>query len=307
VSRQFPDKPEPAEVMPPFISRQVEQSRLFFLEYGGGDFEVTCGGFEHCRPDYRMERAGLDWFCLEFVSAGYGRLRMDGMEESLRPGSIFLHGPGTAHCIESDARRPLAKYFVGFAGSGAAEFLREYDMLPGFISRCLRPDPVRSSFDTLIERGIRKSALVKPLCEAIARQLLLLCKDDAVTPGNTETAAFASYVRARKMIEVGFLTLGSLDAVAAACRLDAPYLCRLFARFHDESPYQYLIRLKMGHAATLLLEGGKSVRETALALGYADPFHFSRVFKSVHQVPPSRFRTFMKSPPSPESRGGGPA
>jgi AraC-like DNA-binding protein len=81
--------------------------------------------------------------------------------------------------------------------------------------------------------------------------------------------------------------------VAAACQLDGPYLCRLFARFHDESPYQFLTRLRMRHAASLLLEGGLSVKDAARATGFADPFHFSRVFKSVHRVPPSRFREAM--------------
>lgn len=73
----------------------------------------------------------------------------------------------------------------------------------------------------------------------------------------------------------------------------SPYLCRLFARFHDETAYQYLTRLRMGHASRLLLEPDASVKSVADALGFTDAFHFSRVFKSVHQVPPSRFRRAM--------------
>ena len=75
--------------------------------------------------------------------------------------------------------------------------------------------------------------------------------------------------------------------------VDAPYLCRLFARFHDESPYQFLTRLRMEHASRILLESDASVKSVAAALGFKDAFHFSRVFKSVHHVPPSRFRQSM--------------
>jgi AraC-like DNA-binding protein len=32
------------------------------------------------------------------------------------------------------------------------------------------------------------------------------------------------------------------------------------------------------------------VNDFAAMMGFGDAFHFSRVFKSVHQVPPSRFR-----------------
>jgi AraC-like DNA-binding protein len=54
----------------------------------------------------------------------------------------------------------------------------------------------------------------------------------------------------------------------------------------------------MEHAARLLLDGGATIRSVAAALGFKDAFHFSRVFKSVHHVPPSRFRR-------PDWGGGG--
>ena len=43
----------------------------------------------------------------------------------------------------------------------------------------------------------------------------------------------------------------------------------------------------------VLLEEGASVRSVSEAMGFKDAFHFSRVFKSVHHVPPSRFRQSM--------------
>jgi AraC-like DNA-binding protein len=108
-----------------------------------------------------------------------------------------------------------------------------------------------------------------------------------------DTVAFATYSRCKDYIEWKYLEVATLEAIAKACEVDAPYLCRLFARFHDESPYQFLIRLRMGHASRILLESDASVKSVAAALGFKDAFHFSRVFKSVHRVPPSRFRQSM--------------
>ena len=276
---------------PSFISRQVESSRLFFFEAADPDpFAVICGGIERCRSDYRIDRQDFPWFALEFVVGGAGTLQLGNLKEELRPGSFFVYGPGIPHRIETDPERPLVKYFVGFAGEEAGRFLQEYDIRPGFASRCLKTDIVRATFDTLIDRGARKSRLARPLCATITRELLLLCRDDAVDAGSTDTQAFASYSRVKEFIEGHFLEVSTLDAVAVACQIDGPYLSRLFARFHGERPYQFLTRLRMEHAATLLLEQGLSVREAAAALGFGDPFHFSRVFKSVHHVPPSRFR-----------------
>ncbi|RPJ31587.1 MAG: AraC family transcriptional regulator [Verrucomicrobiaceae bacterium] len=277
-----------------YVSRQVEASRLFFFEPGEEeDFGVVFGGFERCGPDYRIDRRNFPWFCLEFVSRGAGTLLLGGVSHELRPGSFYLYGPGLPHRIESSVDHPLGKYFIGFAGSGVAEFLARYEIEPGFVSRCLKGEPIRRTFDMLIDRGVRKSRLARMLCSLITRELLLLCRDDAADPGNTDSPAFATYTRARELMERDFLVLQTLSAAAAACGLDAPYLCRLFARYHDESPYQFLTRLRMDHASRLLLEENATVKSVAAALGFKDAFHFSRVFKSVHHVPPSRFRQSM--------------
>lgn len=277
-----------------YVSRQVESSRLFFLDaVEGEDFSVVFGGFERCGADYRIDRRNFPWFCLEFVSTGSGKLVLGGVPHELRPGSYYLYGPGLPHRIESTAEHPLGKYFIGFTGGAVGDFLARHEIEPGFVSRCLKGEPIRRTFDMLIDRGVRKSRLARPLCELITRQLLLLCRDDAADPGNTDSPAFATYTRAKELIERDFLGLRTLAGIAVACGLDGPYLCRLFARYHDESPYQFLIRLRMEHASRLLLEENATVKAVAAALGFNDAFHFSRVFKSVHHVPPSRFRQSM--------------
>lgn len=187
----------------------------------------------------------------------------------------------------------MLKYFVGFSGVGAAAFLEEIGLPPGTISHCPQTASIHAAFELLIDRGSRGSRYSQPLCTAIVQQLLLLCREDAVDAGSTDTRAYATYRRVRECIEARFLELGSLDAVATACDLDGPYLCRLFGRFHDESPYQYLVRLRMRHAAALLLEGNTPVKVTGVACGFPDPYHFSRVFKSIHRIPPSRYRAAM--------------
>lgn len=278
-----------------FISREVESSRLFFLDQADEeDFAVVFGGFERCEADYQIDRNHFPWYCLEFVSHGAGVLRIGDQQVEISPGSFFIYGPSLPHQIVSSPDQPLGKYFVGFTGSGVADFLKQYEMEPGFFSRCLKSEPIRRAFDSLIDRGVRKSQFTRPLCAAITRQLLLMCRDDAADLGNTDTPAYATYGRAKDFIERNFIEFTTLDAIAKTCRIDAPYLCRLFARFHDESPYQFLTRLRMQHASRMLLESGANVKSVAATLGFKDPFHFSRVFKSVHHVAPSLFQKSMK-------------
>lgn len=277
-----------------YVSHECESSRLFFLDSPEDEgFAVVFGGFERCAGDYEIDRTDVPWFVLEWVTHGSGKLMLGDAETDLIPGSFYVYGPSVRHRIVSSAGNPLRKYFVAFAGKEVEPFLKQYDLLPGVVARCAKGEPIRTTFDLLIDRGIRKSALVGPLCAAITRQLLLMCRDDATGPVSVDTVAYGTYSRAREFIEENFLAFNSLESVAVACKVDAPYLCRLFSHFHDESPYQFLTRLRMGRASELLLEGESSVKSVAASLGFKDAFHFSRVFKSVHHVPPSRFRQSM--------------
>jgi AraC-like DNA-binding protein len=72
--------------------------------------------------------------------------------------------------------------------------------------------------------------------------------------------------------------------------VDAAYLCRLFQRHDHQSPYQFLMHLKMKLAAEWLQQPGALVKQVAERAGFSDQFHFSRAFKSVLGVAPDIFR-----------------
>jgi transcriptional regulator GlxA family with amidase domain len=64
----------------------------------------------------------------------------------------------------------------------------------------------------------------------------------------------------------------------------------LFRRYDHESPYQYLLRLKMNYAAERLQQTGVLVKQIAEEAGFADAFHFSRVFRKTLGLAPKDFK-----------------
>ena len=122
-----------------FLSRQVESSRVFFFEEPDpSGFEVKCGGFERCRPDYRIDRPDFPWFVIEFVHGGRGKVTLNGAEATLKSGVFFVYGPGVEHHIATDPDKPLVKYFAGFTSTARRA------IPDGCPSREIRPGPSRS-------------------------------------------------------------------------------------------------------------------------------------------------------------------
>jgi AraC-like DNA-binding protein len=151
------------------------------------------------------------------------------------------------------------------------------------------PGEVMAVFDELIRNGLCDTPFSGRIATAILEHLLLKIAETAIPNGSSTSPAFATYQRCRRQIEARWQEFDTLAAIAAACHVDGAYLCRLFRRFDRQSPYQLLLRLKIRHAATLLRSGNTPIAEVADELRFADPFHFSRVFKKFMGISPSAF------------------
>ena len=148
------------------------------------------------------------------------------------------------------------------------------------------PGEIVPLFDELIRNGRRGTPGAAAICARLLEGLLLkVAEARAPLPGQ-ETLAFATYQHCREHLQRNFLRLRSVAQVAEECHLDDTYLCRLFQRYDHESPYRLLVRLKMNQAAERLQLPGAMVKQVAEEAGFANQFHFSRVFKSVFGIPP---------------------
>jgi len=245
---------------------------------------VTSGGWERCRPDYEVCRSGVPSPIVEFVSRGAGVLVLAGKTYELRPGTIFVYGEGMFHRIQSSPDLTLEKYFVAF--DGGMELLRECQILPGAVLQAMHPEQIQQVFDDLISHGLSDHANRTRMCQIALQYLIMKIADDAAPPGLASTAAVATYQRCRQFIEEHFLSVQTLEEVAAGCHLDRAYLCRLFKRFRRQSPFRYLQTLKMNRAVELIRNGNRSVKQAAQELGFSDPYNFSRAFKRIFGIAP---------------------
>ena len=278
---------------PAFFSNQVTQARRFYIRKSNVNdsrIRVICGGCEHTTPDFEIDRKDFPYYCVEFVAKGAGSVTLNDNGYELKAGSVFFYGPGFRQRITSVPEQPMIKYFVNFTGSSVRQILKKHILPLGTAIHINRPDEIARILDDLLIHGLSDSPYKLRICSIILEYLLYRIAEMAASETDSPSRAFGTYQNCRQYIKDNFLTLNSLKGVADACMIDQAYLCRLFKRFDTQSPYQYLLNLKMAYAADRFQEAGVLVKEIAHKLGFEDQFHFTRVFKKFFGISPRSFK-----------------
>lgn len=271
------------------LSQQVTEARYFFLNLAPKRSEplaLVMGGREHCDPNYEIVRRNFPFYVLEYVKSGRGSVKLDSASHDLGPGMVYAYAPTTRCEIHTDPGDRLVKYFLCFAGDEAPKRLRRCGVPPGRVRQLAAPAEVTSVMEDLIREGQRSGELVRRIGAALFELLLLKIEDMATLTPHASEPARDAFLKCKALIDAEAERLGTLEEIAAATGVEASSVCRWFRRYQGTSPYQYLLRRKMNIAAEHLVENGGLVKEAAERVGFSDPYHFSRAFKSVHGVAP---------------------
>ena len=290
---------------PAFLSQETREGRYMFLDLDPPPQEclvLVGAGREVCRSDYRNVRPGFDYHAVEFVVGGTWKLSHSGREQILHPGAIFAYGPGIAHSIEACQGEDLIKYFLNFTGDAAAKWIENCGLSDCRVRYVQGTRWIHDLFDQLLDGNRLNRDVAREIGTRLAELILTRIRHDAWPGEDGRAGARRTFSRCRALIHDSYLALNSVAEIASGCHIDPAYLARLFQRFSDERPLQLLTRLKTQHAADLILRHGYSVGEAGRAVGFPDPFHFSRVFKRVHGIAPGRLASQRMGSPPPVGR-----
>ena len=205
-----------------------------------------------------------------------------------------------------------------FAGlSDSAVPIRVGDQLIGFLQtgQVLLNQPKKFHFDRvarkLVEWGVhvdlgrtretyfhtrvlskKQYRAMLRLLEIFGRHLSILSNQLATESSSVDPPAVT---RAKQFIARNQDNAICLATVAKAVNTSTFYFCKLFKRAIGLTFTEYLARVRIEKAKTLLLDPNQRVSEVAYEVGFQSLTHFNRVFRGiVRQSPTSYRRSFSK-------------
>lgn len=95
--------------------------------------------------------------------------------------------------------------------------------------------------------------------------------------------------KVKKYIEANYMKELSLDLLAQNVSLSSFYLSRIFAKVEGINIRDYIIKIRMEKAKTMLMEGNKTIKQISIEVGYMDQNYFSKAFKKYTEVSPKEY------------------
>lgn len=248
------------------------------------DFYLVQAGEFHCKPNYQTgnfehgEQTQL-FYHLE----GQATFAYPGTQIEVAPGDLIIRPPFRPFTYES---APGATYHWLAIGGEWPRVLGEPQMKYFSLG-----------YDDKIEAalvGIREILILRepgyPL-QAVGMFYELIARVEALTqPTVWPESTYPETVRnALVFLRENAQTAFNAAETAQAVGLSQSHLRALFEKWVGESPRRFHMRCRIDLAKRLLGEQRLAIFEVASHMGFADVHHFSRVFKQITGLSPSRY------------------
>jgi AraC-like DNA-binding protein len=274
------------QIETPIVLYPKRESATAFLPEGGIPFREAVIGITYPYSEYRIDRPRpSNYTVLEYVEKGRGRIRVGGEWVTVRAGDVYILSEKEPHRYEADPKDPWQKIWVNYEAGYFLPLLQSYGIGTGVY----RGEGVASHFSRLLalaesgDHGRRTAFEIAAVVNEILHRVA-----SAALPAASDAAAIRAALNGSVYDKL------DLDSLSRALHLSKSTVIRTFKAAYGQTPYEYLLSLKMEAAKLLLRDTDMTVSETALRLAFSDGHYFSNLFFERTGVRPRDYRRAVR-------------
>lgn len=257
------------------------------------DLLCTRVGYQGPSPAHYIPRPeGSADYILIFCTEGCGWLQTDAGEWEINRNEAFLIPQHTPHTYGADPNTPWSNYWVHFQGAQSEDYLRLIYPIEGSpIMHLPRREEVIAGIEQLYQymSGVHTQSALVAASGALS-QLLALIQLRMQTANDRCRSAEENIDQAVRFMQQNLGQRLTLKALAQVADMSPSHFGSLFAKRYERAPIDYFNHLKIQKACELLTTTDRRISEIGEALGFQDPYYFSRLFKQIIGVSPRNYR-----------------
>ncbi len=255
------------------------------------DLFVTACGYFAKAAWHSLPARTLAEHVLIYCVDGTGWVRASGRTLPVVAGDVFICPAGFEHGYGSNRKQPWSIYWLHFSGHASDQVLAflgwGQDSAPVSLGQ---DESLKGGMRSLIANYAERDGLASIFDAGVALRQVIQCWK---AHSNAAPRIPREIQRVLTMLRENYRTSYSVEELAQVAGWSASYFARSFQRVTGRSPIDYLVNLRIKHAADRLMTSRESVRLIAERVGYDDPFYFSRLFRAVTGLGPREFRRLM--------------
>jgi AraC-like DNA-binding protein len=230
-------------------------------------------------------------YAIFYITRGQGEFESQTTaRRTVTAGHVILLFPGVWHRYRPGAQSGWTRYAVAFNGGYPKRLVQRKFITPeqpvldtGLDDAILRP------FLSLLDHVRSEPLGLQQLIAANSMEILGAAL--AAVRSRRDCGKHGALVNEAKLIlEQRAEESVSMQELATSLHISYERFRHLFAQQTGLAPYQYHLQLRINRAKQLLHGTTLSVRQVAAAVGFNDPYHFSKIFKKHTGVSPTQWR-----------------
>ncbi|MGN1007420.1 MAG: AraC family transcriptional regulator [Butyricicoccus sp.] len=236
-----------------------------------------------------------------YVAGGQGIYTVNGSVFHARKGDLLIMNPNTVHSVVSDPNDALDAWTLTVTGVKLDDLPEGYIISPGaypYYAAGESGETIRLMLERIMDAYTQDSTgdYVNDLTHVLGLSLLLIAhrmvehNDSHARPTEKESARRQIALDVLHYIDKNYRQTIKIDQLASQFHVSGSHLAHLFSTEFGISPINYQISRRMSDAQWQLIRTNHSVSAIARAVGYENPYHFTKLFTKHIGLHPQAFR-----------------
>ena len=257
---------------------------------------TSCGYYRvHSRPVVSTERLnGRKDYQLLYIAKGKGYFYFDGplgQETVITEGNMILFRPGEIQYYYYHAPDKTEVYWVHFTGRMVEGILDNYEMpnAEKVFYTGTSPD-----YAWLYKQMIQELQLCRPRYDELIslqlRNIFVLISRAIMSAKKFSSTSEKEVAFAMHYFRKNYNTEISIEEYSESRGLSNCWFIQCFKEITGSSPLQYILKLRISNAQSLLENTYYTITEIANMVGYTNSLYFSRLFHKYIGMSPKEYR-----------------
>lgn len=260
------------------------------------DLKLYYCGTEDCSPNHFWGPAIKEHFKIHYIHKGKGVFKIENRTYHLKEGQGFLICPSVISYYQADDKEPWSYSWCAFDGINAEAYLKRANLTAeNPIFEYTKDDKVTKCFEEMTRAiNMEKSSDLRQ--QSLLYLFLATIIDEAVLDSSykeVKTNKNMYINKAIDFIQIHYSHKIRISEVANYIGLDRKYISKLFKEIVGVTIQEYLISFRINKAKEMMKDRQLSIGDISRSVGYDNPLIFSKIFKKINGLSPSRYRGNM--------------